>query len=492
MADTNRRATQGLPRSASARLYIHCCSQFGATSLLMSMLAQQAYSFQPTGNEVVIGVISHHCPHETLRQWSATAEYVTCQIPDCDFTIQPVRDSAIDHVCREEKTDCAIDCPSQHMEREVLHVLTRIATMKTRYTSGHHDVYSCVLFWASQDGRTRHDETEKIDDKKLIGTRGKDCAVWHAASWKLLRYGFNTDEYTAEVRFVETGEDLITLVREGQADLLNIRSSAYEDFVSGGYVDPVEFTIFHKEEEGHASVVFIHSTTAYPELALAKLKHVNDCLAERVMVALIELSDPHIAAESAECGGWTVPSNYQVLHECLKVLRIDPYEDYGKTVVAGIFSQYEGWIICTTGLCEIHIFNLNNRLIVAKRVILDRKLVEISDRTQGIRVDRAIAALHLYGIIQEVLQNSIKNGKAKDILMRLQDDGDSLTLYVKDAGFGFLPEKTNHNGMRLHLMKYRAKSMHGDLVVFNNGLEGGVVVQCSVPKGWGILRETDA
>lgn len=583
MPDTEGKRQQRTTHISAIGPHVCSCCHWVAAAILIFGLAQQGYSTQSTAKEVVLGVFSHHGPAESLRQWSATADYLTEQIPDCSFTILPFGPYDIDHVFSESKIDFVISCPSQYIAMEVLHGAMRITTMKTKYAGGSYDIFSGVIFWTSGNAQIHNGEVKDLKGKKVIGTHGRDCAVWHAVSRELIRYGFSTDEDTGEVTFAAEGEEIVSSVRDGTADVGIIRSSVYDKLVSDGYISPGEFEVFHKDEENHAGVPFVHSTTAYPERVLAKLRHVNDSLAEKVMTSLIRLPDQHIAAQSAKCGGWTVPHNYQTLRECLKVLKVRPYEDYGRITIAGIFSQYKGWIISIAALAFIilaglmYIFNLNNKLVLAKKVIVEREIVGISDRTQkligqtlhdtigqnltGIRflaeamiernkdcglqqpdsielisdlasktitqtrelskelypvelsrealrdvvvrhlhgisqtfgikcrmewpVDIHISdpdiSLHVYRIIQESIHNSIKHGKAKRILVRLEDNGDSLRLRVQDDGIGLPQDQTDHRGMGLHLMKYRAGAMHGSLVVCNNK-ENGVVVECSIPR----------
>ncbi len=52
------------------------------------------------------------------------------------------------------------------------------------------------------------------------------------------------------------------------------------------------------------------------------------------------------AAKAARCAGWTIPLNYQPVHECLKALRVAPYADYGKTTLRGAFQEYWPWFLC--------------------------------------------------------------------------------------------------------------------------------------------------
>ncbi|MCF7958024.1 MAG: PhnD/SsuA/transferrin family substrate-binding protein [Phycisphaerae bacterium] len=399
----------------------------------------------------------------------------------------------------------------------------------------------------------------------------------------MLRYGFKTYEDFRTTRFAATNEQVIASVRNGSFDVGIIRSDVFEKMISSGAVQPDEFHVFHKEEKDHASLPFIHSTNAYPERAFAMLNHTDAALAETVMSSLIMMKDQDVAAKSAQCAGWTIPHNYQDLRDCLKVLKVSPYEDYGRITVARIISQYKSWIISIFGFGIIifsgliYIFRLNNKLILAKEVIVEREIVEISDRTQkligqtlhdtigqnltGIRllaeaykeklkncgldhsdsinlisdlasktivqardlskelhpielsngslfdvvekyllnikktfgikfriewpdkagINDAVLSMHLYRIIQESIHNAIKHGKSRNIFVKLVDHDNVLTLSVQDDGVGFCPDQTDHNGMGLHIMKYRARVLKGDLVIRNTSGKKGVTVECSVP-----------
>jgi PAS domain S-box-containing protein len=60
---------------------------------------------------------------------------------------------------------------------------------------------------------------------------------------------------------------------------------------------------------------------------------------------LLEMPRDCAAAKAAKCAGWTIPMNYQPVHECLRELKVGPYKDLGKITFADIFKKYWGWII---------------------------------------------------------------------------------------------------------------------------------------------------
>jgi len=92
------------------------------------------------------------------------------------------------------------------------------------------------------------------------------------------------------------------------------------------------------------------------------------------------------------------------------------------------------------------------------------------------------AATHLYHIAREAVNNAIKHGHARDVLITLSKLEDALALTVRDNGVGFPAGAGNEAGMGLHIMRYRA-SMIGGVLQVERGERGGTRVSCLVPVG---------
>lgn len=94
--------------------------------------------------------------------------------------------------------------------------------------------------------------------------------------------------------------------------------------------------------------------------------------------------------------------------------------------------------------------------------------------------DSALAT-HLYRIAQEAVTNALKHGHAKHVAIRLEDDGDLVTLTVRDDGSGLPDTGERGTGMGLRIMAHRALVMHGAFEV--RRLEPhGTLVRCEVPN----------
>lgn len=100
-------------------------------------------------------------------------------------------------------------------------------------------------------------------------------------------------------------------------------------------------------------------------------------------------------------------------------------------------------------------------------------------------------SLHLYRIIQEAVHNAIKHGQAEHVDVVLEECAGSYVLYIEDNGIGFNPDEINHTGLGLHIMKYRANAIRGDLTIAR-GRAGGTRVTCTFDLTKGVCRNDRA
>ena len=75
------------------------------------------------------------------------------------------------------------------------------------------------------------------------------------------------------------------------------------------------------------------------------------------------------------------------------------------------------------------------------------------------------AATHLYRIAQEAINNAIKHGKARKIVVALEPYKSNNRLRITDNGTGFPKELNDHSGMGLQIMKYRAGMIGASLEI---------------------------
>jgi PAS domain S-box-containing protein len=87
-------------------------------------------------------------------------------------------------------------------------------------------------------------------------------------------------------------------------------------------------------------------------------------------------------------------------------------------------------------------------------------------------------ATHLYRIAQESINNAVRHGRAKQIVLTLRANGDLITMSIEDDGAGFPDDRDGEDGLGLNIMRYRA-DMIGATIEFSDRPGAGTRVACS-------------
>jgi signal transduction histidine kinase len=89
-----------------------------------------------------------------------------------------------------------------------------------------------------------------------------------------------------------------------------------------------------------------------------------------------------------------------------------------------------------------------------------------------------LMAIHLYRIAQEAVNNAIKHGKARNIVVSFRGDNGATVLTVRNDGLGFRKTSQDSMGMGMSIMRHRA-NMIGASLEIRSDAEGGTAVTCS-------------
>ena len=91
----------------------------------------------------------------------------------------------------------------------------------------------------------------------------------------------------------------------------------------------------------------------------------------------------------------------------------------------------------------------------------------------------AVAAEHMFRIVQEAVRNAINHGRAGNIVIKLETLDDGQELRIEDDGAG-MPSLPSREGLGLRIMAHRAQMIGGHVRVGSRD-GGGTVVCCSLP-----------
>jgi signal transduction histidine kinase len=95
-------------------------------------------------------------------------------------------------------------------------------------------------------------------------------------------------------------------------------------------------------------------------------------------------------------------------------------------------------------------------------------------------VEDSAAATHLYRIAQEAVNNAIRHGKPRQIVISLSNRKERVELTVEDDGEGLPDDWQKNRGLGTRIMAHRA-AMIGGVFSIEPNPTGGTLVKCSMP-----------
>jgi len=338
-------------------------------------------AFSTRGDDAVmkIGVLAKRGDEQCIIEWAPTAEYLSKKISGRQFEIIPLEYNQIIDFVKNNKIDFILTNSASYVELEIRYGVNRIATLKNSCFGNACTTYSGVIFCKAD--RAKMQNLSDLKGKKFMGVSRSSFGGWRMAWREMKAKGIDPFTDFKELKFGGTQDRVVYGVRDGIVDAGTVRSDIIERMDSEGKINMENFYVLNSHIREDSDLPFLHSTREYPEWPFARVKHVPDEIAEEVAAVLIEMPSDSAAASAGKCYGWTIPQNYQSVRECLKELRVAPYEDMGKITITDVLQTYAYWIAAAIILMFVMaasiiiIFKLN-RGIKASHIELEIELNE--------------------------------------------------------------------------------------------------------------------
>jgi PAS domain S-box-containing protein len=327
--------------------------------------------------KVKIGVLALRGKDKCLQQWTETAKYLTRKIPGYSFTIVPLGFDEMAKAVEGQQVDFTITNPAMYVSLEAHYGSTRIATMKTKLLGQGLTKFGGVIFC-----RSDRDDILSVKDvkgKRFMAADRKAFASWHMVWRYLLEHGIDPDKNLKELAFGGTQDAVVLAVLNKTMDVGAIRTSILEKMTSEGSIKMDQFRVLDEKSQISSGFPHLYTTDLYPEWPFARVSQTNEDLAREVVIALLQMQSDDESAKAATMMGWTIPLDYQSVHDCLKIIRFDPYDEAEHVTLQQLLQQYWSWLlaICLFFMMScgfiIYFFRLNKRLHLTLSV-LDQEL----------------------------------------------------------------------------------------------------------------------
>ena len=333
--------------------------------------------------QVRIAVLAKRGIVRCMEKWSPTAKYITDKIPGRNFVIVPTDSDGIISFVEHELVDFVLTDPSIYVELESQYGLNRIATLKNIRFGDAYTKSGGVIFCKSN--RSDIQNFSDLKDKTFMAVKETSFGGWRMAWLEFKEKGIDPYRDFRDLIFGGTHDTVVYAVRDGKVDAGTVRTDTLERMAIEGKINLEDFCVIYEHGGEVVKLPFVHSTRSYPEWPFAKVKHTPDELAEKVAMALLEMPWDCAATRAARCAGWTIPLNYQPVHDCLKKLKVGPYKDLGKITPSDVFMKYWGWLLAAVILfaallgATISISSLNRNIRVAHKKLRS----EVKERQQA-------------------------------------------------------------------------------------------------------------
>jgi len=290
------------------------------------------------GSEVIkIGVLSHRGDAATAINWAATAYYLSQRIPDKEFRIVPLDFDEIEPSIQSSDIHFILVNPSIYVVMEVRHRITRIATLSRQIAGKHYDVFGGVIFALKE--RSDIKSLSGLKNKTMMAVDKTSLGGYQMAIRELNESGIDLLKDSVSIEFGGIHDRVVLAVLRGQVDVGTVRTGILESMHKKGLVDIQKFKIINQKTNDN--FLDKHSTRLYPEWPFSKLRHTSSDLAQRVAIALMEMHRKRSDPDTDNLANrWSIPLEYQPVHELLKDLRLAPYQNLGQFTLLDALKKY--------------------------------------------------------------------------------------------------------------------------------------------------------
>ncbi len=342
---------------------------------IVCIILAAASPARPLDDVVRIGILAKRGPEQCLKRWQDTAIHLNAHIPGHQFKIVPLDFQKVFTAVENKAVEFILTNSSQYVQLETRYGINRIATLKNRRQTGTHTLFGGLIF--TRADRQDINGLSDLEGKTFMAVEPTSFGGWQMAWRELKEAGLDPFSDFSAMLFAGTHDAVVYAIQEGKTDAGTVRTDTLERMHQEKKIHIDDFHILQSHLPKPTALPFAHSTRAYPEWPMARVVHTPDALAEKLAVALIRMPEDSAAARSANVTGWTIPANYQSVHECLKALKIGPYKNLGQIRTRDVIKKYAIILVAFIGLVAA----LSATIIVFLR--LNRQVAQANRRLSG-------------------------------------------------------------------------------------------------------------
>lgn len=299
----------------------------GAGATLSSVPAE------PHG-EIGVGVLAVLDDVDTQRQWQPLFGSLAAALPAHRLVLHALDPAQMEQALQQRALAFVITNPGHSVVLEARHGATRIATQSTTDRGDPaHAVGSTVVVRA---GRPTPAALGGLEGWRVAAVAEDAFGGYQLVAAEWARQGLNAE--AGDVRRVFTGYPMsrvLDALLQGQADAAIVRTCLLERWEREGRVPAGALQVVAPVDDPRLPCR--SSTPLYPGWAFVALPQVPPALAHALALALLTLPPDEQGTR------WSVPADYQPVHEVLRTLEVEPYAYLRATRLQALARRY--WFV---------------------------------------------------------------------------------------------------------------------------------------------------
>lgn len=316
------------------------------------------YETKPLLHPVHIGVLAEQGTKQCKNRWESTMKYLA-DVTGNTTKLLCLNSSELPVAVANSDVDFTITNPALYVALEYRHGASRIATLKYKRSNKGYTVFGGVIFRRAD--RTDIADLDDLKGKKFMAVAENSFGGWIVAWRHLTEHQINPHKDFQNLLFGGSHDSVVFAVRDGLVDAGTVRTDTLERLALLGKINMSDYRILSGANGvDYQDFPFLKSTTLYPEWPFAKMRQTDETQAKQFGLALLSMTAENQAAQDSQSIGWTSPSDYYAVHECLKILQQAPYGSVDDINLPQYHKQYQIWILLIGGLV-VYIFWLNRR-----------------------------------------------------------------------------------------------------------------------------------
>lgn len=340
------------------KLILHFLPRFGVLIVLPSVLlfsfAQTADSFVniPVNTEVAskpsvpvthnIGVLAYRGDAHARKKWTATVNYLNRAIRETQFKMIPLSLEEMHAAVASQSVSFILTNPGNYVELEAGYGVSRILMLQPLQELNYTNRIGSAIV-VRQDRKDLHTIAD-LQGKTFMAVSRHAFGGFQIVWRELNRHGIDPDKDFKKLHFKNfPQDDIVYEVSQGKVDAGVVKACLLERMIEEGKIEAGILRVL--SPMSHSDFECQASTRLYPNWPFSKLRHTRESLAKQVSQALLSLPRNSEATKIGGYGGFTIPMDYQPVHDLFRELKIGPYSWTAHTSLHSLWKDYWQWLV---------------------------------------------------------------------------------------------------------------------------------------------------